>query len=440
MGYVKLTSDPSNHPKVLRRLLLLGSLTLASLPACRRREEPPREGESVRAALRQPSERSAPSSSHENVRSTFHSSAPRPPERCFVGDLPGAPPRPLGPLLDRAAERFEATDHAAALRCAEEAARVDPASVEAHHDRAAALMELERLDEARDAFARALALQPDDPETLAAIADFYVNRLPPSEDHTETGLAYARRGSRLLRRHRSPAQRRLAARLALVEGQGLGDLGRPKEALGRLEAALGEVAREDEWRVLYERAVALYELCRFADARRAFAEVLARRPDDPWAHHHLGLTLERLGDPPAAEQALAQARTLSPREFPPPVALSAAGFQALVDEEVARLPPPQRRDLGAVRLETADLPELADLTAEEPTLSPSILGLFRGSPVGEPGAGPCAERTIVLYRKNLLRAVRSPEELRQQVRTTLLHELGHLRGEDDAALRARGLE
>jgi predicted Zn-dependent protease with MMP-like domain len=49
-------------------------------------------------------------------------------------------------------------------------------------------------------------------------------------------------------------------------------------------------------------------------------------------------------------------------------------------------------------------------------------------------------RTIVLYRKNLARAVASRDELVAQVRTTLLHEIGHLRGEDDEALRARGLE
>jgi predicted Zn-dependent protease with MMP-like domain len=91
-----------------------------------------------------------------------------------------------------------------------------------------------------------------------------------------------------------------------------------------------------------------------------------------------------------------------------------------------------------VSLETADLPDLADLTAEEPPLAPTILGLFRGAPIGE--APESEARAIVIYRKNLERAVASRDELVQQIRTTLLHELGHLRGEDDDALRARGLE
>jgi len=52
--------------------------------------------------------------------------------------------------------------------------------------------------------------------------------------------------------------------------------------------------------------------------------------------------------------------------------------------------------------------------------------------------GPC--RSVVLYRRNLARAVISQDELLEQIRVTLLHEVGHLRGEDDMELAARGLE
>jgi predicted Zn-dependent protease with MMP-like domain len=90
----------------------------------------------------------------------------------------------------------------------------------------------------------------------------------------------------------------------------------------------------------------------------------------------------------------------------------------------------------------ADLPALDDLLAADPPLSPSILGLYRGPPLNEPCAaddGPRC-RSIVLYRKNLVRFTHSRQELDEQVRVTLLHELGHLRGEDDDQLRDRGLE
>jgi Flp pilus assembly protein TadD/predicted Zn-dependent protease with MMP-like domain len=414
----------------------VGRLALASLlalAACHRVVPPPgtdpaSDSASQRSAMRAPQPKADAVSA-------------RPLQRCFPEDASGDPPRPLDALLDRAAERYDKSDFAGSLACAEEAARVEPRSVEAHHDRAAALQELNRLDEAGAAFARALALDPDDPETLAGAADLYVNRLPPSNDHTETGLEYARRGSLRLKRARlhppkSPENRALAARLALLEGQALNDLGRSREALMRLDASLAAAPEDPHAR--YERAVALFDLCRFAEAKRGFVEVLDKNPHDAWAHHHLGLVLERLGDSAGAERELEHARAEAPADFKAPITLAEGEFRALVDGEAAKLEAPLRADLAKVKLETADLPDLADLTAEEPPLAPTILGLFRGAPLGE--APESEPRAIVIYRKNLARAVSSRDELVAQVRTTLLHELGHLRGEDDEALRARGLE
>ena len=49
-------------------------------------------------------------------------------------------------------------------------------------------------------------------------------------------------------------------------------------------------------------------------------------------------------------------------------------------------------------------------------------------------------RAIVLYRRNILRSVHGTEDLDRAIERTLLHEVGHLRGEDDGSLRDRGLE
>ncbi len=409
------------------RSLLWGVFCLAFVPACKKPSPDP----------------AAPAPGDESQRSAMRATQKVDPgasaralQRCFAEDASGDPPRPLDALLDRAADRYDHSDFAGSLACAEEAARVEPRSVEAHHDRAAALQELQRLDEAAAAFARALALDPDDPETLAGASDLYVNRLPPSNDHTETGLEYARRGSHRLKRTHARADRALAARLALLEGQALNDLGRSREALMRLDASLAAASEDQHAR--YERAVALFDLCRFADAKRGFLDVLDKNPKDAWAHHHLGLVLERLGDGQGAERELNRARAEAPADFKLPIELPDSEFRSLVDAEARKLTPELQTDLRRVRLETADLPDLADLTAEEPPLAPTILGLFRGAPLGE--APETEARAIVIYRKNLARAVTSREELVAQVRTTLLHELGHLRGEDDEALRARGLE
>ena len=101
-----------------------------------------------------------------------------------------------------------------------------------------------------------------------------------------------------------------------------------------------------------------------------------------------------------------------------------------------------RKDLTGVPVTVEDIPSSEDLLDGDPPLSPTILGLFRGPALGEPCGpedGPVC-RSVVLYRKNLARAVTSRDELLEQIRVTLLHEVGHLRGEDDLELAARGLE
>jgi Flp pilus assembly protein TadD/predicted Zn-dependent protease with MMP-like domain len=397
---------------------------------------------------------------------------PRPLRRCFA-DRPAWLDAPVASLLDRAAELFDDGDYAGALACAEEATRQAPRSVEAHHNRAISLMRLDRLDEARDAIALALALAPDDPETLEAAADLNINRLPPSVDRSALGLEYARRGSR----HVVRRDHERIARLALLEGQALIDLGRAIEALRRIDAALKSSPRFAA--AIYERGVALFELCRFEDARRTFEKVLAATPDHAHALYHLGLIEERLGDDGAAARHLAAASAADVKSFPLPLELPQADFAARVQRAVSDLPDDLRRDLGGIKVEAADLPDIGDLVAEKPPLSPTILGLFRGLPLDyterliptsagragkgraqpvSPGAGDAGghaaapppgaadmqcdagERTIVLYRRNLLRTVRDVGELDQAITRTLLHEVGHLRGEDDGSLRDRGLE
>jgi tetratricopeptide (TPR) repeat protein len=395
--------------------------------------------------------------------------APRPLTRCFA-DQPVWVEAPVAALLDRAGELFDGDRFEEALACAEEAARQAPRSVEAHHDRAAALVHLGRLDEARDAIELALALDPDDPETLEASADLHINQLSPSADRSAVGLEHARRGFR----RAAGRDRARSARLAVLEAQALIDLGRAGEGLRRLDAALALAPRLVAAR--YEKGVALFELCRFADSRRELQRVLAASPDHVHALFHLGLVEERLGEIASAESRLGEAAARDPASFPLPPVVSPAEFAERVRRIVAALPDDVRADLERARVETAELPALEDLIAESPPLSPTILGLYRGLPLdwqgdaderpqagrvakGRRPAGPAAavsvggdgslpassasysaERTIVLYRRNLLRAVRDLDELDPAIRRTLLHEIGHLRGEDDGSLRDRGLE
>jgi predicted Zn-dependent protease with MMP-like domain len=155
----------------------------------------------------------------------------------------------------------------------------------------------------------------------------------------------------------------------------------------------------------------------------------------------LGLSLEQLGDP-AADAELARALQLAPTELSAPVLITKAEFQKEVDAVVAQLPAERRNRVLAIKIEVADLPDPADLAAVQPPFPPTILGLYRG-PVGRPASLPQGSDepvSIVLYRKNLARAVKTRTELSEQIRDTLLHEIGHLEGLDEDDLRRRGME
>ena len=363
-----------------------------------------------------------------------HPIRPRP-DPCLPGN-PLATPRTLAREARRA---LEAGQNERALDCSEEASRGAPRLVAALAVRADSLAALDRLEEARLAYARALAIDPNNPVALLGAADLYVRRLSEERDALETGLEYALRGAGAAQR---PPYRNkeLAADLYLEAGMAENDLGKNRTALAHLDRALGVLPDDPD--VVYERGVALFELCRFDEAQRTFERALSLSPDDPWTLHQLGLLAERRGDARRAEELLGRAQRLDPKTFAPDLPVDEKAFRALLDKSLSELSLSDRQALAQVPLEVRDLPDLADLLAVDPPLSPAILGLYRGPPEDEPcGEGEGSQcRSIVLYRKNLVRFAHSREELAEQVRVTLLHELGHFRGENDDELRDRGLE
>ncbi|HZA14874.1 MAG TPA: metallopeptidase family protein [Myxococcaceae bacterium] len=346
--------------------------------------------------------------------------------------------RTPGDPLDAARHLYDARRFTEALSCAAQATAFFPDLPQAYSEKGAALAALGRIDEAALAYARALALAPEHPDALLGAAHLYAVSFPSSREHDELAAVYAERGAAGAR---AENDRSLLAQFSLIGAMALNDLGRGLEALSRAE----EVLRLDRGNreAAYERAVALFELCRFALSRAAFSALLQDEDRGAHAHHHLGLILERQGRFSEADKHFKVARRLAPEDFPEPQLLAPREFKAEIERAVAELPADMRRDLAGVPVTVEDLPREEDLLGGDPPLSPTILGLFRGPPIGErcdsaSGGQPC--RSVALYRRNLARAVQSRKELAAQIRVTLLHEVGHLRGEDDLELAARGLE
>lgn len=113
--------------------------------------------------------------------------------------------------------------------------------------------------------------------------------------------------------------------------------------------------------------------------------------------------------------------------------------QEVIDETVATLPDEikihaQRLPLS---LESSPSPEMREEGIDEDTL-----GLFVGESLDDIGAtaSPMPGQ-ILLFLENLWDfADRNPEEFREEVRVTLLHELGHFFGWDEQDLFNRDLD
>jgi predicted Zn-dependent protease with MMP-like domain/Flp pilus assembly protein TadD len=348
---------------------------------------------------------------------------------------------PVDALVEAAGDAFEAGRLDEALALADEAVAKEPRSVPALHTRAAALAGLGRSEEALQAYERALGPGKDDPELVFGAADFLVNLAQdgePDRELVERGLALARRGGKLARR---AGDAPLAGDFAWLEGAGLNQLGHSRDALLRLAEA--EEALPDAVDVKLEQGLALYELCRFDEARAALLRAEALDPEEPWTQHHLGLVAERQGDEEEARRRFARARKLAPEEFPKPIALSTAAFDAAVEDALRSVPEPVRRYLSNVAITVEDLPSGHDLLASDPPLSPAILGLFRGAPYGQKASmDPWSHfpSSIVLYQRNLERFATSRADLIEQIGVTLVHEVGHFLGLDEDELYARGLD
>ncbi|MFL5278009.1 MAG: metallopeptidase family protein [Myxococcales bacterium] len=411
--------------------LFIAASALCALAACKQKRSPEAQPVVQRASLASVATPAAatakPIDASDAVRGADRPQPTARPAPCLsTSDGQDAP---VPDLLEQAAREFEKGRFEGALECAREASRLDEQSVAAHHFRGAALAELGRVDEARTAYARALVLDPDDPEVLRSAADLHVRRFGARDD-LELALAYVRRG--LVRAHKLK-DRPLLKDLYLLQAMAYDDLGRPGDALAAANHALESDMHDRETR--REKGVALFELSRFDEAKAELSKLSADEPD-AWAEHYLGLIAERSHDDAAAAQHFAKAQKLDPDAFRSSPNPSVSAFAKMVQDEVSKLPKEVQDGLSHSKFAVVDLPDKNDLTATDPPLSPGILGLFRPPPEG---ASASDKPAIFLYRRNLSRAAHNDDELHREVRDTLLHEVGHLNGEDDDQLRDRGL-
>lgn len=118
-----------------------------------------------------------------------------------------------------------------------------------------------------------------------------------------------------------------------------------------------------------------------------------------------------------------------------------AEFEALVAEALDEVPEQFQPYLENVEVVVEDEPSPAMLRSMG--LSPgrdTLFGLYQGVPVDHRSYnyGNALPDKITIYFLPLLRACRTPDRIRREVRRTVIHEIGHHFGFDDKHLRREG--
>jgi predicted Zn-dependent protease with MMP-like domain len=118
--------------------------------------------------------------------------------------------------------------------------------------------------------------------------------------------------------------------------------------------------------------------------------------------------------------------------------VSREDFEMLVEEALARLPGKYKRYFANIAVTVEDYPDEEDRERLAPG-EKLLLGLFSGVPYPRKGGFfeipyPLPDK-IILFQKNIETICSTQEELVEQIRATLIHEVGHYFGLSESDLR-----
>jgi len=186
-------------------------------------------------------------------------------------------------------------------------------------------------------------------------------------------------------------------------------------------------------------AALLHATCRFDEALEAIDHVILIDPTNPYSAYLRGLVLDMIGKRAEADACFARAAELEPGHYQVPVTLERGEFDRAVEEALGSLPSEFRDRLVNLSIQVSEMPSVELLaTLDDP--SPDMLGLFIGTPLtGRSTADtPQLPEAIHLFKRNLERACDDRETLVEEIRVTLLHEIGHYLGMEEADLDEAG--
>ena len=117
-----------------------------------------------------------------------------------------------------------------------------------------------------------------------------------------------------------------------------------------------------------------------------------------------------------------------------------SSFERLVDRALAGIPSPFRDHLREVAIVIEDEPSLEQLRENGLDDDDALYGLYEGVPRTEWGADlAIVANKISLFRLPLEEDFPDPDDLADEVRSTVIHELAHHLGIDDDRLDELGV-
>ncbi len=177
-------------------------------------------------------------------------------------------------------------------------------------------------------------------------------------------------------------------------------------------------------------------------AEKELRRALLSERDWAEAHYWLARVLEFRGRYPEAQLEFQRAAQLDSELYTVPVRLSDDELDTLVHEAMDALPPSIRKAIDEVAILVEEYPTEEMLKDGDPPFPPDLLGLSVGPSVADrqaPTSFPSAS-TIHLFRRNIEHYSGERAEVVEELRVTLLHEIGHALGMDEDDLRALELE
>ena len=225
-------------------------------------------------------------------------------------------------------------------------------------------------------------------------------------------------------------------------GEAFRDLGVADSALDSYRrCVLVDPKRADAWAALGTMHLFMLQL---EEASRALNRALREDAQIPEAWYARGLLRERREDWEGSDRDLARAARLDPATYPFPVPLSDEHLEDAIEDVVGSLHPTLQEYLANVAILVEETPSDEILRQYDPPLSPGeLLGYFSGHSLlerSEHDPWSHLPAAILLFRRPLQRYAQTREQLVDELRTTIYHEIGHFLGLEEEDLEARGLE